>query len=203
MNRTQATSEDPGHLVQEHVNEEKHERLYCENNDKPAESELGKPTLVSTGQCNGAQEGSNSTSGFLKTAVQGPTVLMVKNNRITIPANYSAKFMGFKMVDGKQHIVIKLLPTTKPNPCVPGSQSGAARDSTAVLQPQTLDATAFLTGVPAELNDTVCMKAAPPFSSSSPVLSGKVISEKKWLCSLRQVILFQQWMMKKVYLLHQ
>uniref|UniRef100_A0A8C6FXM5 Zinc finger protein 518A n=1 Tax=Moschus moschiferus TaxID=68415 RepID=A0A8C6FXM5_MOSMO len=179
VNRTQATSEDPNHIVQEHLNEEKHERLYCENNDKPAESESEKPTLLSTGQCNGAQEGSNSTSGFLKTAVQGPTVLMVKNNRITIPANYSAKFMGFKMVDGKQHIVIKLLPTNKQNLYLPGSQSGAARDSTAVLQPPTLDTTAFLTGVPTELNDTVYVKAAPPFSSSSPVLSGKVISEKE------------------------
>ncbi|XP_059757058.1 zinc finger protein 518A [Balaenoptera ricei] len=179
VNKTQAKSEDQSHLVQEHLNEEKDERLYCENNDKPAESESEKPTLLSTGQCNGAEEGSNSTSGFLKTAVQGPTVLMVKNNRITIPANYSAKFMGFKMVDGKQHIVIKLLPTNKQNLYSPGSQSGAVRDSTAILQPQTLDTTAFLTGVTTELNDTVYMKAATPFSSSSPILSGKVTSEKE------------------------
>nr|XP_058910470.1 zinc finger protein 518A isoform X2 [Kogia breviceps] len=179
MNKTQAKSEDHSHLVQEHLNEEKDERLYYENNDKPAESESEKPTLLSTGQCSGAEEGSNSTSGFLKTAVQGPTVLMVKNNRITIPANYSAKFMGFKMVDGKQHIVIKLLPTNKQNLYSPGLQSGAVRDSTAILQPQTLDTTAFLTGVTTELNDTVYMKAATPFSSSSPILSGKVTSEKE------------------------
>lgn len=179
VNKTQAKSEDQSRLVQEHINEEKDERLYCENNDKPAESESEKPTLLSTGQCNRAEEGSNSTTGFLKTALQGPTVLMVKNNRITIPANYSAKFMGFKMVDGKQHIVIKLLPTSKQNLYLPGSQSGATRHSTANLQPQTLDTTAFLTGVTTELNDTIYMKASTPFSCSSPIRSGKVTSEKE------------------------
>ncbi|XP_025847015.2 zinc finger protein 518A [Vulpes vulpes] len=179
VNKTQAKSEDQSHLVQEHLNEGKDERPHCENNDKPAESESEKPALLSTGQCNRAEEGSNSTLGFLKTAVQGPTVLMVKNNRITIPANYSADFMGFKMVDGKQHIVIKLLPTNKQNLYSPGSQSDAAKDSTANLQPQTLDTTGFLAGVTAELSDTVYMKATTPFSCSSPILSGKVTSEKE------------------------
>ncbi|KAF0886121.1 zinc finger protein 518A [Crocuta crocuta] len=179
LNRTQAKSEDQSHLVQEHLNEEKDERPHCANNDKPAELESEKPTLLSTGQCNRAEEGSNSTLGFLKTAVQGPTVLMVKNNRITIPANYSADFMGFKMVDGKQHIVIKLLPTNKQNLYSPGSQSDATKDGTASLQPQTLDTTGFLAGVTTELNDTIYMKAATPFSCSSPILSGKVTSEKE------------------------
>lgn len=180
VNNTQAKSEDHSHLVQEHLNEEKDERLHCENNDKPAELESEKPTLLSTAQSNRDEsEGSGFTSGFLKTVVQGPTVLTVKNNRITIPANYSAKFMGFKMVDGKQHIVIKLLPTNKQNLYSPGSQSGAAKDSTANLQPQTLDTTGFLTGVTAELSDTVYMKTTTPFSCSSPLFSGKVTSGKE------------------------
>ncbi|KAK1333594.1 hypothetical protein QTO34_005979 [Cnephaeus nilssonii] len=150
MNKTQAKSEDQSHLTQEHLNEEKDERLHCENNDKTAESESEKPTLLSTGQYNKAGELSNITSGSSKTAVQGPTVVTVKNNRITVPANYSAKFMGFKMVDGKQHIVIKLLPTIKQNLCSPGSQSDAAKDGTANLQLQTLDTTGFLTRVKTE-----------------------------------------------------
>nr|KAF6426028.1 zinc finger protein 518A [Molossus molossus] len=178
VNKTQAKSEDQSHLTQEHLNEEKDEQLHCESNDKPAESESEKPTLLSTGQYNRAEELSNSTSGFSKTAVQGPTVLMVKNNRITVPANYSAKFMGFKMVDGKQHIVIKLLPTNKQNLYSPGSQSGAERDSTANLQLQSLDTTGFLTRVTTELSDTVYMKATS-FSCSSPILAGKVTSEKE------------------------
>lgn len=179
VTKTRAKSEDRSHLIQEHLNEEKDERLHCENNDKPAESESEKPTLLSTGHCNKAEEGSSSTLGFLKTAVQGPTVLMVKNNRITIPANYSAKFMGFKMVDGKQHIVIKLLPTNKQNLYSPGSQSDAAKDSTTNLQSQTLDTTGFLTRVTTVLSDTVYMKATTPFSCSSPILAGKVTSEKE------------------------
>ncbi|XP_059516912.1 zinc finger protein 518A isoform X2 [Myotis daubentonii] len=150
VNNTQAKSEDQSHLTQEHLNEEKDERLHCENNDKTAESELEKPTLLSTGQYNRAGELSNSTSGSSKTAVQGPTMVTVKNNRITVPANYSAKFMGFKMVDGKQHIVIKLLPTIKQNLCSPGSQSDTAKDSTANLQLQSLDTTGFITRVKTE-----------------------------------------------------
>lgn len=179
MNKTQTQSEDQSHPVQKHSSEEKDERLHCENNDKPSVSESEKPTPLTTGQCNRADEGSNATSGFLKTTVQGPTVLMVKNNKITIPANYSAKFMGFKLVDGKQHIVIKLLPTNKQNLYSPGSQADAAKESTANLQPQTLDTTGFLTGVTTELSDTVCMKTTTPFSCSSPVLPEKVTSEKE------------------------
>lgn len=179
VNKTQTKSEDQSHLIQEHSNEEKDEQLHCENNDKPAESESEKPTLLSTGQCSRAEEGSHSPAAFLKTAVQGPTVLMVKNNKITIPANYSAKFMGFKMMDGKQHIVIKLLPTNKQNLYSPGSQSDAAKDSTGNSQSQTLDTTGFLTRVTTVLSDTVYMKATTPFLCSSPVLTGKVTSEKE------------------------
>ncbi|KAF6112437.1 zinc finger protein 518A [Phyllostomus discolor] len=177
VNKTQAKSEGQSHLIQDHLNE-KDERLHCESNDKPGESESEKPTILSTGQHNRAEELSNSTSGFLKTAVQGPTVLMVKNNRITVPANYSAKFMGFKMVDGKQHIVIKLLPTNKENLYSSGSQSDGAKDSTANLKLQTLDTTGFLTRGTTDLSDTVYMKATT-FSCSPPILPGKVTSEKE------------------------
>ncbi|XP_023367528.1 zinc finger protein 518A [Otolemur garnettii] len=176
MNKTQPKSEDQSHPVQKHLSEDKEERLHCANNDKPSVSESEKPTLLSPGQCSRAEEGPNATSGLLKTAVQGPTVLMVKNNKITIPANYSAKFMGFKMVDGKQHIVIKLLPANKQNL---HSQSGATKESTADLQPQTLDTTGLLTGVTTELSNPAYMKTATPFSCSSPVLLGKIVSEKE------------------------
>ncbi|KAM6182975.1 zinc finger protein 518A [Erethizon dorsatum] len=177
INNTHVKSEDQSHLGQEHLNE-KSERLQCENSDIPTESESEKPIFLDSGQCNRADEGSNSTSDFSKTALQGPTVLTVKNNKITIPANYSAKFMGFRMVDGRQHIVIKLLPTNKQNLYLPASPSDAAKDSTANLQPQTSDTTGFLTGVTTDLNDTVYMKTTP-FSCSSPILLGKIISEKE------------------------
>lgn len=178
MNKTQTVSENQSHLVQEHLKEDKDERLPCENNDKPTELELEKPALLSTGQCHRTEEGSLATSGFLNTAVQGPTLLMVKNNKITVPANFNAKFMGFKMVDGKQHIVIKLLPTNKQNLYPPGLQMDAAKDSNANLQPQTVDTTGFLTGITTELSDTVVMKTTPVLCSS-PIPSGNVTSEKE------------------------
>ncbi|MEJ1276397.1 zinc finger protein 518A [Cricetulus griseus] len=170
VSKTQTKSEDQR---QEQLSDEKGERLHCENGDKPTEAE--KSTLLSTGQYNKAGERANATSSFLKSGVQGPTVLLVRNNKITIPANYSAKFMGFKVVDGRQHIVIKLLPINKPAPAL---QPNKEKDSTANLPPQSLDNTGFATGVTTEVNDTNFVKAAP-LSSSSSVLSKKEISEKE------------------------
>ncbi|KAM4851878.1 zinc finger protein 518A [Thomomys bottae] len=177
MSKTQETeSEDQSHLGQKHINEEKRKRLCCEDSDKPTGSESEKRIILSSGQCNRADEGSNATSGFLKTA--GSTVLLMKNNKVTIPANYSSKFMGFKMVDGKQHIVIKLLPPSKPNLHTSASHLNAAKEHATNLQPQTLDTTAFLTGVTNELSETVSMKVTP-FLCPSPIVSGKIISEKE------------------------
>lgn len=42
----------------------------------------------------------------------GLTVLMVKN-KISLPPNCTTKLMGFKMVDGKKHLVLKVIPTAK------------------------------------------------------------------------------------------
>lgn len=46
------------------------------------------------------------------TNTNGLTVLMVKN-KISLPPNCTTKVMGFKMVDGKKHLVLKVIPTTK------------------------------------------------------------------------------------------
>ncbi|XP_004701095.1 zinc finger protein 518A [Echinops telfairi] len=178
-NETQA--EDQNRRIEENGKEAKGESVHCEKKDGPAELHSQNPTLVLTGQCNRAEAGPDSALGPLKTSsVQGPTVLMVKNNRIPVPANYSAKFMGFKMVDGKQHIVIKLLPVNKQSLCSPSSQSDVSKPGTANLQPRAMDTTGFLSaGVAAELNDTVFMKASTSFSPAAPVLSGKMTSEKE------------------------
>ncbi|XP_030631030.1 zinc finger protein 518A [Chanos chanos] len=45
----------------------------------------------------------------------GLTVLMVKN-KISIPPNCTTKVMGFKMVDGKKHLVLKVIPTKQETP---------------------------------------------------------------------------------------
>lgn len=173
VNKTQTKCEDQS---QEQLTEERGERLHCENGDKPPDSE--KSTPLSTGQQNKADEGANATSSFLKSGLQGPSVLLVRNNKITIPANYSAKFMGFKLVDGRQHIVIKLLPISKQNSPAPALQPDTEKDNTANLPPQALDSTGFATGVTTEVTDTDFVKAAP-LAHSSPVLSRKEISEKE------------------------
>lgn len=172
--KTQTKPEDQS---QEQVNEEKSERHHSENGDKPIESESEKATVLPPRQYNKANEGASAPSSVLS-AVQGPTVLLVRNNKITIPANYSAKFMGFKMVDGRQHIVIKLLPAGKQILPSPALQPNTEKDSTANLSPPAADNTGFATGLTTKVNDTDFVKAAPP-SCSSLVLPRKVISEKE------------------------
>uniref|UniRef100_A0A3Q3GK23 Si:ch211-214e3.5 n=1 Tax=Labrus bergylta TaxID=56723 RepID=A0A3Q3GK23_9LABR len=46
------------------------------------------------------------------TSPNGLTVLMVKN-KISLPPNCTTKVMGFKMVEGKKHLVLKVIPAAK------------------------------------------------------------------------------------------
>uniref|UniRef100_A0A1A7WJG3 C2H2-type domain-containing protein n=2 Tax=Iconisemion striatum TaxID=60296 RepID=A0A1A7WJG3_9TELE len=57
------------------------------------------------------QEGDNLSTDPGSHA-NGLTVLMVKN-KISLPPNCTTKVMGFKMVDGKKHLVLKVIPTAK------------------------------------------------------------------------------------------
>lgn len=72
---------------------------------------------------------SNSVS---HTNPNGLTVLMVKN-KISLPANCTTKVMGFKMVDGKKHLVLKVIPTAKEesstSPSVEDLSSSASKHS--------------------------------------------------------------------------
>ncbi|XP_051967931.1 zinc finger protein 518A-like [Xyrauchen texanus] len=72
-------------------------------------------------------------SGLLNpTNSNGLTVLMVKN-KISIPPNCTTKVMGFKMVDGKKHLVLKVIPTKQEDSTdneVSDSQSGEDEDKT-------------------------------------------------------------------------
>ncbi|KAM5141093.1 zinc finger protein 518A [Mantella aurantiaca] len=76
-------------------------------------------TSVTTINCNKEDSNTQGSLGLLQNIVHGPTVLMVKNNKITVPANYSATFVGYKMVNGKQNLVIKLLPSNKQSTSTP------------------------------------------------------------------------------------
>ncbi|KAH0623627.1 hypothetical protein JD844_006577 [Phrynosoma platyrhinos] len=132
-------------------------------------------------QYNGTEDGVGSGMGLLKKAVHGPTVLMVKNNKISVPANYSAKFMGFKMVDGKQHIVIKLLPTDKKN-LPAGNKVEEVKDGSTGCLLQSVDNLSFASGAgPHEINqmsrnNSVCSLRSPPSAFCSQY-SGKIKQE--------------------------
>lgn len=77
-------------------------------------AQCGTPTIA---PCCKQDNSPSLSAGVLTNSVKGPTVLMVKNNKISVPANYCAKFMGFKVVGGKQHIALKLLPATNQSEC--------------------------------------------------------------------------------------
>lgn len=129
---------------------------------------------ATTAQYNKADDGTSYGLGLLKNAVHGPTVLMVKNNKISVPANYSAKFMGFKMVDGKQHIVIKLLPTSKQNVHLLGQKADPVKDGSATPLLQTADPCGLSSGAIPRVTDQSTLKnnslhsvTSPPFSCSA------------------------------------
>ncbi|KAJ6668912.1 hypothetical protein lerEdw1_007721 [Lerista edwardsae] len=179
MNEIQPKYEELGQSAKkQHLNEDP-----TFLNDKHVHSEAKSSTTV---QYYRAEDG--LSSGLLQKAVHGPTVLMVKNNKISVPANYSAKFMGFKVVDGKQHIVIKLLPTGKQNLPAGNNVDGVKEGSTECLQQTTDNFNLPLSAGPRET--TQQMTRSNPVHSliSSPLsfsnqYSGKIKQENKSYCS--------------------
>ncbi|NWH30065.1 Z518A protein, partial [Chloropsis hardwickii] len=146
---------------------------------------MGGMLSATTAQYNKADDGTSYGLGLLKNAVHGPTVLMVKNNKISVPANYSAKFMGFKMVDGKQHIVIKLLPTSKQNEYLVGQKVDPVKDGSATPLLQTADPCGLSSGAIPHVTDQSTLKnncvhplTSPPFSCPASH-SGKTKVEKR------------------------
>uniref|UniRef100_A0A4W3JXD5 Zinc finger protein 518A n=1 Tax=Callorhinchus milii TaxID=7868 RepID=A0A4W3JXD5_CALMI len=79
-----------------------------------------------------------SSSQISKNFHPGASVVMV-NNKLSVPPNYSAQFMGFKVVDGKQHLVIKLVPATKQNSTLSNSPPQALSDSSTNLLQSSAD----------------------------------------------------------------
>lgn len=72
-----------------------------------------QPVLVSPASLMSQENDSSSSSDSVShTNSNGLTVLMVKN-KISLPPNCTTKVMGFKMVDGKKHLVLKVIPTAK------------------------------------------------------------------------------------------
>lgn len=76
-----------------------------------SEPQCSYPVTPTTPQPKTQENELSSGSGNLNPSnSNGLTVLMVKN-KISIPPNCTTKVMGFKMVDGKKHLVLKVIPT--------------------------------------------------------------------------------------------
>ncbi|NXO33023.1 Z518A protein, partial [Locustella ochotensis] len=181
VNKIQTNADDLNQCMRDmEMNEEKDQIKYTEKRNF-----MGGMLSATTAQYNKADDGTSYGLGLLKNAVHGPTVLVVKNNKISVPANYSAKFMGFKMVDGKQHIVIKLLPTSKQNEYLLGQKVDPVKDGSATHLLQTADPCVLSSGAIPHVTDQSTLKnncvhplTSPPFSCPAPH-SGKTKVEKQ------------------------
>ncbi|NXU63834.1 Z518A protein, partial [Horornis vulcanius] len=171
VNKIQTNAEELNQCLRDvEMNEEKDQIKYTEKRHF-----MGGMLSATTAQYNKADDGASYGLGLLKNAVHGPTVLMVKNNKISVPANYSAKFMGFKMVDGKQHIVIKLLPTSKQSEYLLGQKIDPVKDGSAAPLLQTADPCGLSSGAILHVTDQSTLKnncvhplTSPPFSCPAP-----------------------------------
>ncbi|NXX25162.1 Z518A protein, partial [Nicator chloris] len=181
VNKIQTNAEELNQCVRDvEMNEEKDQIKYTEKCNF-----MGGMLSATTAQYNKTDDGTSYSLGLLKSAVHGPTVLMVKNNKISVPANYSAKFMGFKMVDGKQHIVIKLIPTSKQNEYLLGQKVDPVKDGSATPLLQTADPCGLSSGAIPHVTDQSTLKnncvhplTSPPFSCPASY-SGKTKVEKQ------------------------
>ncbi|CAN9508712.1 unnamed protein product [Ophioblennius macclurei] len=77
---------------------------------KDNKSKVSQSTDLSTPIALQESENSSSSDAGSHNNANGVTVLMVKN-KISLPANCTTKVMGFKVVDGKKHLVLKVVPT--------------------------------------------------------------------------------------------
>ncbi|NXH98654.1 Z518A protein, partial [Pachycephala philippinensis] len=181
VNKIQTNAEELNQCMRVvEANEEKGQVKYTEKRHF-----VGGMLSATTAQYNKADDGTSYGLGLLKNAVHGPTVLMVKNNKISVPANYSAKFVGFKMVDGKQHIVIKLLPTSKQNEYLLDQKLDPVKDGSATPLLQTADPCGLSSGAIPRITDQSTLKnncvhslTSSSFSCPAPH-SGKTKVEKQ------------------------
>ncbi|XP_077359221.1 zinc finger protein 518A isoform X2 [Festucalex cinctus] len=98
-------------------------------------------------------------------------VLMVKN-KISLPPNCTTKVMGFKMVDGKKHLVLKVIPVAKQNKCPPDNASVDDLDSSAARS------TFFKNEVHVENEESSAHKSPTPHFFAVPPGSGSCIQKE-------------------------
>ncbi|XP_072335203.1 zinc finger protein 518A [Scyliorhinus torazame] len=98
-------------------------------------SEILGPKLTTSSSPQKLADVSDSNPiGSKEISPQAPFV-MLKKNKLSVPPNYSAQFMGFKVVNGKQHLVLRLIPICKQNVNTSNLQTQASNDSSLCLPP--------------------------------------------------------------------
>ncbi|NWI91375.1 Z518A protein, partial [Pitta sordida] len=180
VNKIQTNAEDLNQCMREMGKNEEKDQIKCTEKHNFIDGIFS----ATAAEYNKGDDGTSYGLGLLKNAVHGPTVLMFKNNKISVPANYSAIFMGFKMIDGKQHLVIKLLPTGKQNEYLLDQKADSVKDGSAGSLLQTADACGLSSGAIPHVthqstlkNNSVHPLTYPTFSSGSH--SGTIKVEKQ------------------------
>ncbi|NXQ52701.1 Z518A protein, partial [Anthoscopus minutus] len=167
VNKIQTHAEELNQCISDmETNEENNQMKYTEKRHF-----IGGMLSAPAAQFSKADDGTSYGLGLLKNAVHGPTVLMVKNNKISIPANYTATFMGFKMVDGKQHLVIKLLPTSKQNEYLLGQKVDPVKDGSSTPLLQAVDPCGLSSGAIPRVTDQSTLKNNCVHPLTSPLFS--------------------------------
>ncbi|XP_062382119.1 zinc finger protein 518A isoform X2 [Sardina pilchardus] len=104
------TLEETQQFLERAVRVKKENNMWMKSAVK-TEPQCSYPSSPATPQPKPPETDSSQGSGLLSpNNSNGLTVLMVKN-KISIPPNCTTKVMGFKMVDGKKHLVLKVIPT--------------------------------------------------------------------------------------------
>ncbi|XP_054624171.1 zinc finger protein 518A-like [Dunckerocampus dactyliophorus] len=123
-----------------------------------------KPTPVMLQQ----NERSASSDCASPTNPNALTVLRVKN-KISLPPNCTTKVMGFKMVDGKKHIVLKVIPTAKQNTSPRDNASVESVDSSTTNSASDKSEDFF------EKGHSLAGKSSASYSPASSPISGSSI----------------------------
>lgn len=109
-------SNQNGHAIKPEISLEETHHFVDRSGAKKDKIWSREPTNTDQSDC----ENSSGSDAAAHNSPNGLTVLMVKN-KISLPPNCTTKVMGFKMVEGKKHLVLKVIPTAKQDLC---SQSG-------------------------------------------------------------------------------
>ncbi|XP_041671522.1 zinc finger protein 518A [Cheilinus undulatus] len=129
-----------------------------------------------------AQESENSATSDSATHTNpnGLTVLMVKN-KISLPPNCTTKVMGFKMVEGKKHLVLKVIPSAKQessnqNGCLVEDVSSSAPDPVSCKHKATVE---YGEGSHRRGPKTNCFSVLPQMMDQDEIMTVKVKIEEE------------------------